>query len=252
VSPHPRDYRQGIFKFTSSSQGEGQRKPRREDLLRTLREGIDGTSMPSFRLLPDSDLEALASYVIHLSLRGEVEFRIILSTLKGQDDEPIESRVKDTLELLAGYWRKGQSSLIQPGPYSDLSDEKLRESIQRGFDLFSRAQAEGTKKSAGCLGCHLDFGRQSAYKYDYWGTIVRPTDLTTGLYRGGRRPIDLYWRIHSGVNGVTMPASSNSLEPQEIWDIVNFLQVLPYPRMREKYGIHLETAEGGEQRAENR
>src|SRR5260370_42121751 len=59
VNPHPRDYRLGRFKFTSSSQQEGRRKPRRNALLRTLREGIDGSSMPSFRLLSDDVLEAL-------------------------------------------------------------------------------------------------------------------------------------------------------------------------------------------------
>ena len=91
---------------------------------------------------------------------------------------------------------------------------------------------KGTDSSAGFLG--------TGYKYDAWGTIVRPTDLTTGIYRGGRRPIDLYWRIHSGINGVSMPASEK-LEPKDIWDLVNFLQVLPYPAMREKYKINLES-----------
>ena len=106
--------------------------------------------------------------------------------------------------------------------------------------LFNRPQPVGNLKSAGCLGCHTDFGRQTAFKYDYWGTIVRPADLTTGIFRGGRRPLDLYYRIHSGVNGVTMPASSNNLGDQDIWDIVNFLEILPYPKMREKYGVKLE------------
>src|SRR5207245_5054559 len=73
VNPHPRDYRQGIFKFTSSSQSTGTRKPRREDLLRTLREGVEGTTMPSFNLLGEDSLEALASYVTHLSMRGQLE-----------------------------------------------------------------------------------------------------------------------------------------------------------------------------------
>jgi mono/diheme cytochrome c family protein len=62
------------------------------------------------------------------------------------------------------------------------------------------------------------------------------------MYRGGRRPLDLYWRVHSGINGVTMPASISTLTPEEVWDVVNFLQVLPYPKMREKYGITLEGA----------
>ena len=43
--PKPRDYRPGIFKFTSTTYGS---KPLREDLLRTVKRGIRGTSMPSF------------------------------------------------------------------------------------------------------------------------------------------------------------------------------------------------------------
>lgn len=246
VNPHPRDYRQGIFKFTSSSQDEGRRKPRKEDLLRTLREGIEGTSMPSFRLLPEDNLEALASYVIHLSMRGEIEFQVIRALVKGEESNVSET-ISAYLELIRGNWQGAQTSMIKPPAYpgdtlktEEERDKYLRESIGRGLGLFARAQAEGNLKSAGCLGCHSDFGRQSAYKYDAWGTIVKPADLTTGVYRGGRRPIDLYWRIHSGINGVTMPASSSSLTPEEVWDVVNFLQVLPYPKMREKYGIKLE------------
>src|ERR671935_235750 len=42
VNPHPRDYRQGIFKFQSRDQTEDKgygtvRKPAKEDLVRTLR-----------------------------------------------------------------------------------------------------------------------------------------------------------------------------------------------------------------------
>ena len=44
----------------------------------------------------------------------------------------------------------------------------------------------------GCLSCHTGFGRESTFKYDDWGTIVKPANLTNNMYRGGRRPIDLY------------------------------------------------------------
>ena len=52
---------------------KGVRRPRRDDLIRTLSKGIDGTSMPAFGLLPLKEIEQLASYVVHLSIRGEVE-----------------------------------------------------------------------------------------------------------------------------------------------------------------------------------
>src|SRR5262249_31478351 len=73
VNPHPRDFRQGLFKFSSS----GQDKPRRDDLLHTLHHGVEGTAMQSYNLMPERDLEGLASYVIHLSIRGEAEFRTL-------------------------------------------------------------------------------------------------------------------------------------------------------------------------------
>src|SRR5207237_5902064 len=77
VNPHPRDYRLGKFKFTSSTVKAGDRKARREDLLRTLKQGIEGTSMPSFALLDEQkELQPLISYVIHLSLRGQVEMDV--------------------------------------------------------------------------------------------------------------------------------------------------------------------------------
>jgi mono/diheme cytochrome c family protein len=202
--------------------------------------------MPSFRLLAENDLEALASYVIHLSLRGQTEFEVIRAALSAEGlDQGVDAVVNDFLLSIVTQWQDAQApnNLIQPGPYPVASDQDMRESVQRGFDLFVRAKAEGSKKSAGCLGCHTDFGRQSAYKYDAWGTIVRPVDVTTGLYRGGRRPIDLYYRISSGINGVNMPASKDNLEPKDIWDLVNFLQVLPYPAMRKNYGINLESNE---------
>jgi mono/diheme cytochrome c family protein len=37
-----------------------------------------------------------------------------------------------------------------------------------------------------------------------------------------------------------MPAFNNSLSTKDIWDIVNFVQVLPYPQMRKAYGIEIE------------
>jgi mono/diheme cytochrome c family protein len=256
VNPHPRDYRQGRFKFTSSNQPEGPRKPRRVDLLRTIREGIEGSSMPSFRLLPDHDVEALASYVTYLSLRGQTEYQVIRTALSPEGvEQSIDATVSDSLLQAVGEWQAAQSpsAAIQVGPYPNITnDQEMRASVLRGFDLFVRKNPEKDKKSAGCLGCHTDFGRRTPYKYDAWGTIVRPVDLTTGIYRGGRRPIDLYWRIHSGINGVTMPASKDNLGPNEIWDLVNFLQVLPYPKMLEKYGIQLESGEGGAQTVERR
>ena len=54
LNPKPRNYTFGIFKFTSTPYGQ---KPRRSDLVRTIRQGVTGTSMPSFDRFSDEDME---------------------------------------------------------------------------------------------------------------------------------------------------------------------------------------------------
>ena len=63
---------------------------------------------------------------------------------------------------------------------------------------------------------------------DDWGNPLRPANLNRGMYKGGRRPIDLYWRIAKGINGAKMPAHFPTLQPPQIWDLVNFVLALPY------------------------
>ena len=76
--PRPRDYRRGIFKFTSTPYGL---RPARADLIRTIRNGVRGTSMPEFKLLPEDEIEAVADYVVYLSQRGELEEQLAQASI---------------------------------------------------------------------------------------------------------------------------------------------------------------------------
>jgi mono/diheme cytochrome c family protein len=116
-------------------------------------------------------------------------------------------------------------------PTEEKNEELRKESVRRGLALFQKGDAS-------CISCHLDYGRQNTFRYDDWGTVVRPRNLTDTNYRGGRRPIDLYYRIHQGINGTPMSAyynkAGNKTPDQwnrEIWDLINFVQALPYPQM---------------------
>ena len=57
---------------------------------------------------------------------------------------------------------------------------------------------------------------------------IPPRNLRQGIYRGGRRPLDLYYRIHAGINGAPMPAAKGTVSPEDIWHIVNYIRSLPY------------------------
>jgi len=163
-----------------------------------------------------------------------VEYRTMLTLLEGGksnlEGESIPSGVQDIFDLVLGAWSDSTDKVLQPAdyPYKDTREER-DESIRRGYALFTNTQG-----SAACISCHLDFGRQVNFRYDDWGTLVRPANLTAGIYRGGRRPVDLYWRIRGGIPGAQMPAN-DSLKSQggrdDFWDVVNFVQALPYPEM---------------------
>ena len=56
---------------------------------------------------------------------------------------------------------------------------------------------------------------------------IRPRDLRQGVYRGGVRPLDMYWRIRNGIEGTPMPGN-DKLKPDEIWHLVNYVHSLPY------------------------
>jgi len=225
VDPHPRDYRRGLFKFTSVVGGG---KPRREDLMRTLYEGIEGTSMPNFRHLPEEQRSELVSYIIHLSIRGEVEYEVMKGISKKLRGSP-SSQAVENLRTIARQWVSAQEDdariMPQKYPYDGDPADPPRESIVRGYHLFNG--------DAACIGCHTDYGRNAPFRYDKWGTIVRPANLTAGVYRGGRRPVDIYYRIHSGVNPSNMAGTSDTIanDPRRMWDLVNFVKALPYPAM---------------------
>lgn len=239
VNPPPRDYRQGIFKFTSSAQAQGERKPRRDDLKRVLLNGIEGTSMPSFHLLSAEEVEALVSYVIHLSIRGQAEYVTVLDLVKEDKDrkankptdentQKVYERIRENAQQIAEQWLKAQESEIKPVKIPEYKSEDDRiAAAARGFRVFS------IKEQGGCIQCHLNLGRDAQFFYDAWGTVVRPRNIYSNQLRGGRRPIDLYWRIHAGINGAGMPAlitSEADLQQKEdwIWDLVSFVQLAPY------------------------
>ena len=40
---------------------------------------------------------------------------------------------------------------------------------------------------------------------------IIPRNLRLGVYHGGRRPLDIYYRVHEGIKGAPMPANADSL-----------------------------------------
>lgn len=64
---------------------------------------------------------------------------------------------------------------------------------------------------------------------------IQPRNLRLGIYRGGRRPLDIYRRLYTGINGAPMPGvgpsgpeGKGTVPSEDIWHIVNYVLSLPY------------------------
>jgi mono/diheme cytochrome c family protein len=223
ITPHPRDFRQGVFKFVSTN-GTGSRKPTRADLFATLTNGLPTTQMPSFALRSEDERHRLIDYVMFLSVRGRTEFEILKTLLvhgEGGLDQSISVDAAAVARSELRAWSLAQGDLM-PATAPATSDDELPQSIRRGHALFLDA------KGAACATCHANFGREAKFQFDVWGTVVKPGDLTDVRRKGGMAPEQLYRRIHGGIGPSNMPAAVTLTEAQT-WDVVNFHRALPYP-----------------------
>ena len=257
--PFPRDYRPGLFKFTSTPNGM---RPDRDDLRRTVRHGLHGTSMPAFEaLLTDEEIEEVLDYVIFLTNRGETELSLIEEGFIAEEsdaDAISEEIVADLVDGVFKKWHAAPSQVVNPPIPRTPSSQA---SILRGRELFLGK----SKEKLECAGCHGPLGMgdgpsfvsQEVFnhvvfggnpserekrlaelddktrelwgqKLDEWGNPLRPANLNRGVYKGGRRPIDIYWRIAKGITGAQMPAHYPTINHEQIWDLVNFVLALPY------------------------
>lgn len=278
LNPYPRDYRKGQFKFKSTPVGQ---KPTHADLKKIVVEGIPGTAMPSFKLLPDLEVEALVDYVKYLAIRGEVERGLldattnlegdsrlvnVLDNKAGEKEKAAQQEqvavVKEVVKGVLEKWDGASGAVTQIPQRPEMNKEQLAQSVKHGRELFY-----GT--IANCIKCHGDsaLGDGQLTDYDEWAKefitdgknpkvvstyvslgllpprTIRPRNLRQGVYRGGLRPIDIYWRVMNGIEGTPMPAlatnirkpedppEAKKLNPEEIWDLVNYVQSLPYERI---------------------
>ena len=152
VFPRPRDYRPGIFKFTSTDPVNA--KPSRDDLRRTLLYGLHGTSMPGFdAILTASEIEQVIDYMTFLAIRGQTEKELIeeaVNVTEKDDPEALEAdTIDDIAKRVASSWTKAEGQVVRP---KTPRVESTLASIERGRDLFLGANTSGPKLE--CVGCH--------------------------------------------------------------------------------------------------
>jgi mono/diheme cytochrome c family protein len=223
--PMPRDFRLGKFKLVTGA-GHATGRPRMEDLKRVMKLGLPGVPGMGPSGLSDAENSALASYVVFLSLRGEVEATLLREVLdvEGNPNPDYDALAKQTLQKALQAWAKAD----EPNPWTITTTERpdevtpeYTESIRRGAALFGSAKT-------GCVTCHENYGSTPTYRYNVWGIPYRVRDLTGRDRHFVRDGLDAARLFKFGLHSANMPAQPE-LSEQELKDLVNFTRELPYP-----------------------
>jgi len=209
LAPRPRNFRKGNFKFTTTTWGS---RPRHADLFRTVTQGLVGSAMPPFDLLPEQKRWDVVEYVRFLAVQGEFE-QTMLAYAESDEELPDPDQVA---AAVISHW----SPLVEQYPASEEPPADAA-SVARGKELF-------LSQSASCSACHGATGKgdgptADAYR-DVWGYPIRPRDLTTGKLRAGTAGKELWVLIAHGIKGTPMPGQIGALSSEDIWHLVHFVQ----------------------------
>ncbi len=201
MNPRPRNLQQGKFKLATTEN----QIPTDDDLLRTISRGMPGSAMPPWGHLPRSDLEALVEYVRQLNVEA--------TRRQLQRDAAEGSRKPEELETeLARRTQPDSAVRVPPEPAFD----EVR--WFRGRRIYLES----------CASCHGVDGNPVAeeIKEDEEGYPVPPRSFVNGIFKGGSEGHQLYARIAKGMRGTPMPASEGNYAPDEMWDLIHYVQSL--------------------------
>ena len=215
IYPHPRDFRQGLFKTALNSS-----KPTIGMMKRVIRRGT--AAMQPYDLLPEAEVDAVIGYVIHLSIRGEVEFDAMKQMLDDSSESDWTATCHEQVLKLSRQWATARDVPPVSNLQMDWTDASYQDSVRRGYEQFTGIQA------ASCISCHADYGRTERYQYDAWGTVVRVPDLTKGEFRWARDPASLNAVIRHGIPASRMPGNPLLAEHQ-LLDLANFVREVSQP-----------------------
>lgn len=230
LHPRPRNFRKGAYKFTTTSTGM---RPKRSDLFGTITRGLAGSAMPSFRLLNEERRHDIVEYVRFLGMKGEFEHMLV--TIATDEEELPDP--EEYANLVADRWDPDKLISTFPGAPET---PRTAESIARGRELYfdhSRANcvschgSEGKGDGAavtGSMEVTNGFGEDVTVEgiYDDWGYRMFPRDFSSGVFRAGQEGKDLYITVATGIGGTPMGSFSGVLSPEEIWDLIHFVQSL--------------------------
>jgi len=190
--PRPRDFTWGVYKLRTMPSGY---PPTDEDLFRTIRRGIPGTTMPGWKEFTDDEVKGLIQYI------------------KGFAPDVFESDDEMPAPITIGEPPKSTPELIEKGKKL-FTDSKCWECHGK------KGRGNGKKSKA------------PEFKDD-WGYRIAPRNLTHPWeFRGGEDAAveDIYRAITTGLDGTPMASFQDSLPDEDRWALAHYVKSLQVKR----------------------
>ncbi len=181
VFPKPRDFTKGTYKFRSTPSGD---PPTDEDIIRSIRGGNPGTSMPPWKRFGDDEVKALVDYLKKLS--------------------------PETFASKATPIKIGK----EPG-----ATDKL---IQQGNKVYETAKCWECHGKAGRGDGQK--GWQEKFKDDWGYRAFPTDQTSPWEYRNGSDVRDLFVTITAGIDGTPMTSYGDTLSDEQRWALAYFVK----------------------------
>ena len=116
----------------------------------------------------------------------------------------------------------------------ELRQQKLQGIEREGKAIQWAKGRELFLTKAGCIDCHGKDGKANpeelkniAAMKDDWGGAIKPRSFVSEPFRGGDRPIDLFYRIRLGIKPSRMQAiDMTKFSDADVWNLVGYIHSL--------------------------
>ena len=203
LDPKPRDFTKGIFKFAAVPAGD---LPHDDDLERTLRNGLTGTSMPAWPLTPQDETDAVVAYLKTFSPRWTTKkpgakIAATEDPYARKPDKGVEMGRK-VYHVVARCW-----------------------GCHAAYETPAAISADAATMGQTVEGVRANFDVAEAKKSD-WGFDIKPPDFLVDQLKAGESFEDLYRDIASGIGGTAMPMWRGALTEEQLWGLVHYVKSL--------------------------
>ncbi len=187
TNPKPRDFVFGVYKFRSTPSGKA---PTDEDIIRSIRKGNPGTSMPAWERFSDEEVKAITEHI--------KKFAPDTFAMKGQ-----AIKIGKAPSCNEGAITKGKEAYKSAKCYECHSDSG-RGNAQKGWD--EKFKDDWAEKI-------------------YPANLSHPWEL-----RNGSSLEDLYRTITTGISGTPMTSYMDSLTDEQRWALACYIDSIQLKR----------------------